>query len=450
MRGEELAGALRGVVGARRIDGLRRLSGGASRETWSFDAVDDDGRVRPLILRRDPPGAPKHGMALEARLFAASATAGIPVPAVVAHSDDPAVVGSGFLVMERLEGETIPRKILRDDAHAGVRPTLARQCGEILARLHAIDPATVPGLEEADQVAQFRAMYDSLDQPHPAFELAFAWLEANRPDPGPLAVIHGDFRNGNFIVGPDGIHAVLDWELAHAGDPMEDLGWLCVKSWRFGAALPVGGFGTYDDLIDAYTGAGGRPVDRQALRWWEVLGTLKWAVMCIIQAVTHTSGAVRSVELAAIGRRVCEVEWDLLRLLPGFATGAPPGPITAAVVTGGPVPSISDIPTIAGLVEAVREYLERDVMGGTEGRLAFHGRVAANVLRTVERELAAGPAPAEAAAASLHALGYESEAALAAAIRSGVAAQLDAVRTYVRDSVEAKLRLANPAYIDQP
>jgi aminoglycoside phosphotransferase (APT) family kinase protein len=98
---------------------------------------------------------------------------------------------------------------------------------------------------------------------------------------------------------------------------MEDLGWLCVKSWRFGQALPVGGFGDYDQLVDAYEGAGGRPVDRDALRWWEALGTLKWGIMCIMQTVTHTSGALRSVELAAIGRRVCEVEWDLWRLLPG-------------------------------------------------------------------------------------------------------------------------------------
>jgi aminoglycoside phosphotransferase (APT) family kinase protein len=133
-------------------------------------------------------------------------------------------------------------------------------------------------------------------------------------------VVHGDFRNGNLIVGRDGIRAVLDWELAHLGDPMEDLGWLCVKSWRFGQPLPVGGFGAYAQLLDAYERASGRPVDRVALRWWETLGTLKWGIMCIMQAATHTSGAVRSVELAAIGRRVCEQEWDLLALVaPGAA-----------------------------------------------------------------------------------------------------------------------------------
>jgi aminoglycoside phosphotransferase (APT) family kinase protein len=306
----DLAGELSTLLGGPRIDGLRRLSGGASRETWSFDAAWDDGTTRPLVLRRDPPGAPKSGMAMEAQLRRAAAGAGVPVPEVV-------VAEPSLIVMERIEGETIPRKILRDDAFAEARPRLAAQCGAVLAALHRIQPGDVPGLEAVDQVAQFRAVLDGLGQPHPAFELGFRWLEANRPPSAATAIVHGDFRNGNLIVGPDGVRAVLDWELAHLGDPMEDLGWLCVKSWRFGVDLPVGGFGTYDQLIAAYEAAGGQQVDRDALHWWETLGTLKWGIMCIMQTVTHTSGALRSVELAAIGRRVCEVEWDLLALLPG-------------------------------------------------------------------------------------------------------------------------------------
>jgi aminoglycoside phosphotransferase (APT) family kinase protein len=303
----ELVDELRERLGAERIDGLRRLSGGASRETWSFDAVVD-GVVRPLILRRDPPGAPKVGMARERAVLEAAARTGVPVPHVFDGDES-------SIVMERIEGETIPRRILRDDAYAGVRPRLANQCGTILAALHRIPVDAVADLEHLDQVTQFRELLDGLGHAHPAFELGFRWLEANRPAPTGTAVIHGDFRHGNLIVGPDGVRAVLDWELVHLGDPMEDLGWLCVKSWRFGADPPVGGFGTYDQLVSAYEVAGGGPVDRQALRWWETLGTLKWGIMCIVQAFTHTSGAVRSVELAAIGRRVCEVELDLLDLL---------------------------------------------------------------------------------------------------------------------------------------
>ena len=290
------------------VGSLRRLSGGASRETWSFVLGGD----RRLILTRFPPGPSKTGMTREAALLRAAAAAGVPVPELVDASDDPSVLGAPFLVAEHVDGETIPRKILRDPEFAEARPKLARQCGEILARLHTVDPRQIEGLEDTDQVAQYRGVLDNLGEPHPTFELAFRWLEDNRPSGSRHTVVHGDFRNGNLMIGPEGVRAVLDWELAHAGDPMEDLGWLCVKSWRFGVDLPVGGFGAYEDLAAGY----GDEVDLEALRWWEVLGTLKWGIMCIMQTFAHTSGMRRSVELAAIGRRVCEVEWDLLELLP--------------------------------------------------------------------------------------------------------------------------------------
>lgn len=299
------------------VDGLRRLSGGASRETWSFDAVTPSGARRPLILRRDPPGPRPVGMGIEAKVLSAAAGGGVPVPELLATSEDPGVLGSPFIIMSRIEGETIPRRILRDESLADARARLAGQCGAILARLHAIDPDGVPELEAQDQVTQYRDGLDLLGEAHPAFELAFRWLERNRPPTGREAIVHGDFRNGNLIIGSDGVRAVLDWELVHRGDPMEDLGWLCVKAWRFGQDLPVGGFGTYDELIDGYEAAGGARVDRAALHWWEVLGSLKWGVMCIMQASRHLTGAVRSVELAAIGRRVCENEWDLLGMLQG-------------------------------------------------------------------------------------------------------------------------------------
>lgn len=307
------------------IESLRRLSGGASRETWSFDARLGDGRVEPLILRRDPPSAPRGGLSQEAQLLVAAGIAGVPVPAVLVASDDPSLLDAPFLVMARVEGETIPRRILRDPAYAEARAGLAAQCGQVLGAIHAIPPASVPGLEApaqahpaADQVERWRQVLDELGHPHPALELGLAWLATHLPEPSTAAptVVHGDFRNGNLLVGPDGIRAVLDWELAHLGDPLEDLGWLCVKSWRFGAVPPVGGFGSRQELTCAYTEATGRGVGSEELRWWETLGTLKWGIMCIMQTTAHLSGLVRSVELAAIGRRVCEVEWDLLKLLP--------------------------------------------------------------------------------------------------------------------------------------
>ncbi|WP_433508838.1 phosphotransferase family protein [Nonomuraea sp. CA-143628] len=301
-----------------------RLPGGASRETWALDVLDGDER-HELILRLDSPGAALEAggsLASEAVLMRAAAEAGVPVPRVVAArgaevSVPPTVAaGEPYILMTRVAGETIPRRILRDEAYARARHRLAAQCGEALAAIHRMPLSALPPVPAAeDPLRQWRDVLDQIGEPHPVFELAFRRLAATRPAAARRTVVHGDFRNGNLIVGPEGIRAVLDWELAHAGDPVEDLGWLCVKAWRFGSPLPVGGFGDYDDLVSAYEKAGGQPVDRDALRWWETFGVLKWGVICVMQTMRHLRGGARSVELAAIGRRVCENEWDLLRLL---------------------------------------------------------------------------------------------------------------------------------------
>ncbi|MCU1393668.1 MAG: putative phosphotransferase [Ilumatobacteraceae bacterium] len=304
----DLAHALSTALAGAVVDDLQRLSGGASRETWRFVA---DGRT--LIVQRQR-GGDGRDMGAEVGVLRAARAGGVPVPAIVATSDHD---GGSFVVLEHIEGETIARKILRDDTFARARTSLTHDCAVALARLHAIDPATAPGLLGVDQVHQYRVALDDLGRAHPTFELVFRWLERHRPPARPPAVVHGDFRLGNLMVGPDGLRSVLDWELAHLGDPVEDLGWLCAKAWRFGSALPVAGVGEYAALLDAYSAASGTPVGLDELRWWEVLGTLKWGVMCIVQAEAHLSGASRSHELAAIGRRVCETEYDLLTMLDG-------------------------------------------------------------------------------------------------------------------------------------
>ena len=308
---DEIAERLAGLLGVARVDGLVRLSGGASRDTWRFTA---DGR--PLILQTQRPGDVRD-MGIEAGVLRAAEAAGMPVPSLLAASSLATDLGAPYLVLTFVAGETIARKILRDDLFADARSRLTAQLGAALARLHSIGTDAVPGLVETDQLAQYRDALDLLGQPHPTFELALRWLADHRPAASARSVVHGDFRLGNVIVGADGLRAVIDWELAHIGDPMEDLGWLCVKAWRFGASHPVAGVGHYDELFAAYEAAGGAPIDPDAVRWWEVLGTLKWGIMCIMQTNAHLSGASRSHELAAIGRRVCENEHDLFVALDG-------------------------------------------------------------------------------------------------------------------------------------
>jgi aminoglycoside phosphotransferase (APT) family kinase protein len=315
---QRLTALLRDVLGDPRaqVRDLRQLSGGASRETWAFELVPGDAPARPLVLRRDPPLAPRPElMALEAQATQAAAAAGVPEPAIVTSGTDPDVLGAPFIISEFVAGETLARRILRDEAYAQVRPQLAAQCGELLARIHSVPVDSVPGLESADPLQRSREQLDILGWTSPTLELALRWLERTRPASTGHAMVHGDFRNGNLIIGPEGIRAVLDWEVVHAGDPMEDLGWLCVRAWRFGSDQPAGGFGPREQLFDAYAETSGTKVDPEVVRWWEVLGTMRWGIGCMVQAERHLRGTTRSVELAAIGRRVCEQEYDVLLLL---------------------------------------------------------------------------------------------------------------------------------------
>jgi aminoglycoside phosphotransferase (APT) family kinase protein len=241
---------------------------------------------------------------------------GVPVPAIIAADDHTEEFGRPYMIMERVEGETLARHILRDDEFTGARANFAQQCGEILARLHSVDHAKVPGLANEDQLERWTDILRLSGAAVPTFEWALRYLQSNRPTSHEPALVHGDFRLGNLIVGPDRIEAVLDWELVHLGDPLEDLGWLCARPWRFRGPGPVGGMGEYDDLLAAYERESGTAVDGEELRWWEVFATLRWGVICLLQAARHLSGSERSVELAAIGRRVAETELDLLDCLP--------------------------------------------------------------------------------------------------------------------------------------
>lgn len=446
--------ALAGLVGAPAGD-LRRMVGGASRETWAFEA-ELEGASTPLILRRDPPGRPSEAgtMALEARVMIAAGDAGLRVPAVVAV-DDGSVLGTAGIVMRHVHGETLARRIQRDDTYATARRALVRQCGGFLAGLHAIDPSAIDGLPDVDPLEHYRSRLRGLGRTNPTYELALRWLDANRPPAAPPAIVHGDFRLGNLIVDEHGLAAVIDWELAHLGDPLEDLAWLCTKAWRFRQPSPVAGLGDLATLFDAYTSAGGAAVDPDAFRWWSVFTALKWGVICEWQSEAHLSGAQRSVELAAIGRRSAEQEWDLLELLDPDACRAALAEAEAGDYdrAGQDDPGVYGRPTATELLEATREYVTDEVMPTTREHplLQFHGRVAANVVSIVERQLRLGPSQADRHRRLFAELGVDGVDQLAAGVEAGawderLAELYRALAAIARD----KLAVAEPRHLTIP
>ena len=281
---------------------MRRAAGGARKDTAQ------EARLRT-----------------EVALLRLAAQSGVPVPRVldVLSLDQDAGEGMGLaILMEWLDGETLGARIVRSESLAAIRPLLARRCGEILARLHAIDwrahhlDELLETTPPRQLVATTWQRYQALAHPQPMIDFTARWLLDHLPSGGELSLVHGDFRIGNVMFDERGLTGVLDWELAHVGDPLEDLGWLAVRAWRFGANdRPIGGLCSRAAFWAAYEREGGERVDPKVARYWEIFGNWKWAVICVMQAAGHRASGKRDVELAAIGRRVADVELELLDLI---------------------------------------------------------------------------------------------------------------------------------------
>jgi len=313
-----------------RVDGVRRLSGGANMETWALDWHLGDQNL-PLILRRMPAacaGATNTPLQMgtmdlptEASLITLAASQGVSVPRAVLLLTEEHQLGTGY-IMTRERGEALPSRILFDEKYAAARDKLAYQCGEALGRIHQIPLATLPGglrnLSMDEDLNRLQDLLDKFDNASAVHQLGLNWLRQNKPEGGRRCLVHGDFRNGNLLVDEQGLVAVLDWELAHIGDPAEDLGYLCGNVWRFGNTdKPVGGFGEYRDLLDGYRSVSGWAPSAQEMRYWEVYCALGWGVVCLTMIDMYRSGQARSLERAAVGRRMSESEIDLLLLLEG-------------------------------------------------------------------------------------------------------------------------------------
>ena len=300
-----------------RVEITGAASVGAQRSTLFID-VHDRGGPTPAVAQISTSVINAAPVTQEAAILRTAHASGVPVPRVLAATDALPGMDIPAMVTSRIDGRTIPRHILRalDDGLDG--EALAHQCGEAMARIHAVStpelPADIESISGATFIERYTELLDLLPQPRPAVRFGLRWLADHPIDEVGLTLVHGDFRNGNIIV-DDGLAAVLDWELCQLSDPMQDLAWICTRTWRFGNDdLPVGGFGSFASLRSGYEAAGGT-VRPDALHWWMVARAIWWAIGLANQGVAFTSGLTDSIVLAASGRRVPELEYDLLRLI---------------------------------------------------------------------------------------------------------------------------------------
>ena len=310
---------------------LWRLPGGTMREAWALDVEIVGGAwagAHRLVLLADCGAQILYSRVPrddELRVIAAMHAAGVPAPRAYWCIPEGAPHGlRPGLLMERVEGETVARRLLADAAFAAVRPRLLDQMAGALVRMHAVPAEALAGLPGPAsgqlpidfQLAEVEASLRALGEPHPALELGLRWLRRDMPSCDRLVVVHGDYRLGNVVVEPrEGLRAVLDWELAHLGDPGEDVGWACMRFWRSVDRPGAPALGTRQRFLDAYAAQGGRRFDTEAAHYWDVFANVRWAVITLSQANRHLSGRERSLELASIGRHCAEVEWELMRLL---------------------------------------------------------------------------------------------------------------------------------------
>jgi aminoglycoside phosphotransferase (APT) family kinase protein len=445
----------RELPGFKSLRSCRQLTAGASQETYHLE-VDTSEGAKALALRRAQPTVQSDStvgsisLETEARLIRLARKGGVPGPAVLCVLQPDDGLGNGF-IMEWLDGETLGQRIVRAPELDAVRPRLARECGRILGHIHALDwqghglEGDLPRVDPAALVDETWSLYRDFDVPVPMIDYSWRWLKDNLPSDSRMTLVHGDFRNGNLMVTPEGIEAVLDWELAQVGDPVRDLGWLCVNSWRFGnAALPVGGFGEIDDLLEGYRETSGIEVSRQQLHFWQVFGSFWWSVATLQMANAWRTGETPSLERPVIGRRSSEAQMDCVNLLiPGdFALPDPERPATEG----------TQLPMPEELLAGVASFLKEEIAGRLDPHNGFLARVAANSLGIAGREFRHGAELAAQEAVRLQSLlGREApldelRRELVLRLREDLPLDTEGLAAHLRQTVAGQLAIDQPRY----
>ena len=387
---KKLLGILeKSLDGFEALESTKRLTSGASRITFEISTICK-GKPKKLALRINPADLNEDGLmsqritpSVEAKVMKLARSAGIPTPKIIYIFDEEDNLGEGYL-MDWMEGESVGSKIARGEEFKEIRPVLAKQCGQILGRLHSID-ITSAGLEgflvklkPTDYVLQQYKIYKSLGVQRPMIEYVARWLLENPPRDRPLCLVHNDFRNGNLLVDKlSGISGVLDWEIAHIGNPIRDIGWLCTPSWRFGVSSnTVGGFGKLEDLLASYEASGGSKLEQEEIKFWMIFGSFWWAVACLLMEKSYENGEDKSIERPIIGRRVSECEMDCVNLLiPGEASFNPKKMVEHLEKQLDPL-----------LVTSIKAYVKEEILLKAKGRQKFLATIACNALDITIRE----------------------------------------------------------------
>lgn len=397
---DEIAGQLTEVLTTAgwsgfRIEGVQRLSAGTNRETFrvaiagAAPSTDETTQSAGLILQRSRLGAdPRLSSCLrEGQLLDALVDPAVKAPSVVAMGDAESPIGRDFVITKAIDGETIARKVLRDPDLAQARDVGVRDCAHALAAIHRTDLDAVAGFlpEVEDSLDVQQHLWSDLQRHEPVLCYAFRWLAENRPPETGRTLVHGDFRLGNLIFDAQGLAAVLDWELAHVGDPALDLGWFCATPWRFGSPASAGGLGSRQELLDAYAAAGGQPIDLGRLLWWEVVANLRWGVICAQMGFAAPFAGSGALELAVVGRRFAEAEYDTLTAIGHADRWRRTGTLEEFAAPHRRLDSLESPGQQHGLSELVADYLA-SLGERVSGRDRWQLRIARNALAIAQRE----------------------------------------------------------------